>query len=85
VAAVSGPAARPFAELADSGLLWLVNRVVFHPRGFALGLVVNGAGEATGWRLAGDGSRALAMDGGEPEFARAEAALAAARADPVPL
>jgi hypothetical protein len=85
VAAVTeSPVPRPFVELSESGLLWLINRVVFYPRGFALGLAVNKAGEVTGWRLAGDGSRPLQMEGDEPEFERAEEAFAAARADPVP-
>lgn len=46
---------RRFAELRTSGLLWLINRVVFHPRGFALGIEFNEAGEAIGWQLFGEG------------------------------
>lgn len=38
-------------DLRGDGLLWLVNRVVFHPRGFAL--AVDGQG---GFSLLGDGS-----------------------------
>jgi hypothetical protein len=60
--------ARPFAELRDSGLLWLLNRVVFHPRGYALALHFEGAapelGECTGWSLMGDGSEPWSM--GDP-------------------
>lgn len=29
---------RPFDDLRPSGLLWLINRVVFHPWGMALAL-----------------------------------------------
>lgn len=47
--------ARPFAELRESGLLWLINKVVFHPRGFALALSYE-AGELVGWKLLGEGS-----------------------------
>ncbi|MGI5223561.1 hypothetical protein [Actinoallomurus sp. CA-142502] len=47
---------RPFAELTDSGLLWLINRVVFHPRGLALAIHVDGNGTATAWSLQGDGT-----------------------------
>lgn len=47
---------RPFAELRDTGLLWLINRTVFHPRGYALGLVADGSGQILGWSLLGDGS-----------------------------
>lgn len=49
---------RPFADLRDSGLLWLINTSVFHPRGLALAIRLNEAGVATGWELifAGDGT-----------------------------
>lgn len=49
---------RPFDELMDSGLLWLINASVLHPRGLALALHVdNETGKASGWslRYAGDG------------------------------
>lgn len=46
---------RPFSELSDSGLLWLINTSVLHPRGFALALVLDDSGNATGWQLLGDG------------------------------
>lgn len=71
---------RPFLELSESGLLWLINRVVFHPRGVALGLY-EAAGKARGWRL-------IAAPDDEPftfpesvdndGFRRAEATLRAA-------
>jgi len=41
---------RPWSELRDSGLLWLINTSVFHPRGYALGM------SNEGWVLFGDGS-----------------------------
>lgn len=44
---------RPFAELRDSGLLWLVNASVFHPRGVGLALVFDDDGKAVGWQLLG--------------------------------
>jgi len=47
---------RSFKEFRDSGLLWLVNKTVFHPRGFALCLFVDQeTGEVSGWDLIGDG------------------------------
>lgn len=62
---------RPFSELRDSGLLWLVNRVVFHPRGYALALHFEGVapdiGECTGWSLMGDGSEPWSMGDPTPE------------------
>lgn len=60
---------RPFSELRDTGLLWLINRVVFHPRGFALGITHDADGNATGWTLLGDGSEAWIMGDGVPEDA----------------
>lgn len=75
------PPPRPLRELSDSGLLWLINRVVFHPRGFALQLARRESdGEIIGWRLAGDGREPWRMEGGEPEFGDAEATLERARA-----
>lgn len=50
----AGP--RPFSELRDSGLLWLINRAVFHPRGRALALHLDDGGHAIGWHLLGDGA-----------------------------
>ena len=47
---------RPFAELSDSGILWAINRALFHPRGFALALCRDGDGHVTGWRILGDGT-----------------------------
>lgn len=47
--------ARSFDDLRASGLLWLINRVVFHPRGYALGFVYH-EGELAGWQIQGDGT-----------------------------
>ena len=72
--------ALPWWELGTSGLLWLINRIVFHPRGLALGFHAED-GVPYGWSLA-------RTPGGEPwQFdeetdaachARAAATLAAA-------
>ena len=53
---------RPFEDLATSGLLWLINASVFHPRGFALALKVKD-GKAIGWSLLGDGSEPWYFEG----------------------
>lgn len=82
-----GGAGRPFSELRDTGLLWLVNKAVFHPRGFALALFIDDDGEATGWKLEGDGSEPWRYEGSTPDgvplddagFARVEAFLASLR------
>lgn len=70
-------APRPIADLRSSGLLWLINRTVFHPRGMALALVAGDDGEIAGWRLTGDGSEVMwfSPDDELDLFARAEATL----------
>jgi hypothetical protein len=84
---MSEPKPRDFSELSDSGLLWLINRAVLHPRGFALGIVYDKDRKAEdrkaiGWELCGDGSEPWAYVSAEAEdklFAAAEATLAANR------
>ena len=58
---------RPFSELRDTGLLWLFNRVVFHPRGYALAIHSDAErdGSALGWSIMGDGTEPWSM-GAEP-------------------
>ncbi len=46
---------RQIPELSDYGLLWLINRVVFHPRGYALGITQEEDGEVR-WVMLGDGN-----------------------------
>jgi hypothetical protein len=71
-----GPKTRPMSDLRDSGLLWLINRQVFHPRGFALALDVNAAGKVVGWQLLGDGKEPWTFDCDETErLARANETL----------
>lgn len=82
-----GTEGRPLEELRSSGLLWLINKVVFHPRGFALVLVVDGPDvdgreEVVGWDLDGDGSEPWHFELDEGAlFAAAEATL---RPGPIP-
>ena len=52
---------RPFKELSETGLLWLINVSVFHPRGYALGLHPGPTGEYIGWSLLGDGTESWYM------------------------
>jgi hypothetical protein len=40
-----------FDELRDSGILWLINTSVFHPRGMALALDYDSDGHCQGWLL----------------------------------
>lgn len=83
------PRTRPLIELAapnpeikgserGTGLLWLINRVVFHPRGFALALDVDAAtGDVRGWFLQGDGSECwtFSEESDDRHFLEAEAFL----------
>lgn len=76
---------RPWIELKSSGLLWLLNASVLHPRGFALALVRDPRSrEIVGWRLLGDGSEPWRFDGAESgscdqNFADVEALFACAK------
>jgi hypothetical protein len=73
----------PLSELRTHGLLWLINRVVFHPRGFALGLQRDDdSGEIIGWEMLGDGTEPWqfgSLEDGtlidDDQFAKAEAFL----------
>jgi hypothetical protein len=72
---------QPLSELRGSGLLWLINRVVFHPRGLALALFQEEGGEITGWQLlaAGEGEPfSFTNRDDETGYRRAEATLRAA-------
>jgi hypothetical protein len=70
--------ARPWEDLSSTGLLWLVNRVVFHPRGFALTLVKQ-HGKVVGWNLQDDGTEVWRFtdDKDDQHFAEAQRTLAA--------
>lgn len=47
---------------ADTGVLWAINRYLFHPRGFALTIDIGDDGKARGWVIQGDGSEPWAFD-----------------------
>jgi hypothetical protein len=72
---------RPLSDLRDNGLLWLVNRIVFHPRGFALALDVGDGGAVVGWTMIGDGSGvwSFSHEVDDDQFAKAEAFLTSLR------
>lgn len=74
-------APRPFNELQDEGLLWYINRVAFHPRGFALGIYTDDDGNVTGWTMLGDGSAVwtFSNEDDDEEFAKASAFFATRR------
>lgn len=68
----------PFEAAREHGLLWYINRVAFHPRGFALGFIyppdadpaaiTRGDVTPVGWTITGDGTEPWAFgdmpDGG---------------------
>jgi hypothetical protein len=69
----------PFEALGqETGMLWLINRTVFHPRGYALTIALSD-GKAVGWKLVGDGSEPFAFEpkdaAGEDECFRRVTAL----------
>jgi hypothetical protein len=72
-------------DLREDGLLWLINRTVFHPRGFALGIDI----ESGGFVLYGNGDEPWDYrlpDGEENQlFLAAEAAMARVTLAPRPL
>lgn len=72
----------PLADLHETGMLWLINKVVFHPRGFALAMVIQ-EGEFAHWVLLGDGSEPwqFESDTDDEQFALAEATFKSARGD----
>jgi len=73
---------RPFAELSDSGVLWAINRALFHPRGYALAIRHDADGNAAGWLILGDGTEPWVYEPSVDEdqhFADFEAMLRALR------
>lgn len=72
---------RPFDELRSSGLLWLINTSVFHPRGYALALHQGEDGKITGWSIVGDGNERWAFaEDGWPDDWNPDAAFLAVKA-----
>jgi hypothetical protein len=68
---------RPFEDLRTSGLLWMINRLAFHTRGYALAISFDGDGDgdATGWQILGDGTRPWAFTDETDSFDQAEDTL----------
>lgn len=62
---------RPFREFRLSGLLWLLNTAVLHPRGYAVGFhfpdgVDPEVGDPDGWEIMGDGTERWAYAEASP-------------------
>lgn len=75
----------PMSTFRKNGLLWYINRVAFHPRGFALALDENEAGEITGWQLwyeANGETWCFTPEQDDESFAQFEALLERARKEP---
>lgn len=52
---------RSFKEFRSAGLLWLINRVIFHPRGYALAFHIDASGLLVGWSILGNGKEVYAF------------------------
>jgi hypothetical protein len=70
---------RPFEDLRTTGLLWLINTTVFHPRGYALALHFEDDGTCTGWSIMGDGQEPWQFGTDDDSVARVDAAFQAIR------
>lgn len=72
---------RPLHELMESGMLWLINRSTFHPRGFSLALETNDIGEVIGWKILGNGKElwTYQQHNDEEKFFKAEETLKSLR------
>jgi YD repeat-containing protein len=68
-------ALRSFEDLRASGLLWLINASVFHPRGYALAFRYTDDGRLAGWHLLGDGTEPWVFEDG-PDIDERFAAVA---------
>lgn len=51
----------------DTGLLWMINQVIFHPRGYAMYISLDGEGVATGWGVMGNGRERWAFVDDDPK------------------
>jgi hypothetical protein len=49
------------ASSDPTGLLWAINRIVFHPRGLALAFHFDDGDTIMGWSVQGDGSEPFAF------------------------
>jgi hypothetical protein len=62
------PKGRPFYEMRETGVMWAINRVLFHPRGFALSFAVEkGTENVTGWQIVGHGNEVVAFTNGDED------------------
>jgi hypothetical protein len=69
---------RPFYDMRETGVLWAINRVLFHPRGYSLVFVVeHDTEDVVGWTISGDGSEVIEFTNGDEdtEFAAFAALL----------
>jgi len=66
-----------FSLMSDTGVLWAINRYLFHPRGYALALIKNDEEEVTGWQILGDGKQIFTYteDSDDNRFVRFESFL----------
>lgn len=68
---------RTWEDFRDSGLLWMLNTTVLHPRGLAMSVHYDENGKAIGWSILGDGNEVYVFDEdvAEDGFQKFEATL----------
>ncbi len=71
---------QPFNDLRASGVLWAINKHLFHPQGFALAFARDDDGNLVGWNILGDGSEPWEFADDEPEASAFAALLDSRRA-----
>ena len=81
---------RPFEDMSsiepgvETGVLWAINRYIFHPRGFALAFHFDDNRRLTGWSVFGDGTKevwAYESESDDDGFRKFEAFLASLRCE----
>lgn len=74
-----------FEEMRTLGILYLINKAVFHPRGFALSFSYDEEGNLLGWQMLGDGTDSWMMSKDQEEelFPAVESFLNSLRPDEV--
>lgn len=52
-------------DLRDYGLIWAINKMILHPRGYAMSINLDHeTGEAIGWNILGNGTEPHSFDEG---------------------
>lgn len=52
---------RPIEDIFETGVLWAINTMVFHPRGYSLTVHRGDDEKITGWSVSGDGVNPISI------------------------